>query len=79
MKEAVKHLERLALEQQERLRKIARSLGYDLTDDDLLQPNDYPVLENSVDFRYEEGVKEGILTAIATLRALEQEAVKVDS
>jgi hypothetical protein len=34
-----------------------------LTEDDLLQPNDFPELENHPGFRYEEGVLEGLMTA----------------
>jgi len=34
-----------------------------ITEDDLLQPNDFPLLENHPYFRYEEGVLEGLLTA----------------
>lgn len=33
-----------------------------LTLEDLLQPNDYPELEGSPEFRYEEGVLAGLLT-----------------
>lgn len=34
-----------------------------ITEDDLLQPNDFPQLENNPYFRYEEGVLEGLMTA----------------
>lgn len=34
-----------------------------LTEDDILQPNDFPQLEMNPHFRYEEGVLEGLLTA----------------
>ncbi|MBM3207328.1 MAG: hypothetical protein FJZ57_01810 [Chlamydiae bacterium] len=34
-----------------------------LTADDVLQPNDFPQLESHPEFRYEEGVLEGLLTA----------------
>lgn len=34
-----------------------------LTQDDLLQPNDFPVLEQHPAFRYEEGVLAGLLAA----------------
>ena len=39
-----------------------------VTDDDLLQPNDFPVLENHPEFRYEEGVLHGFLAAFAALQ-----------
>jgi hypothetical protein len=34
-----------------------------MTLDDLLQPNDFPALEQNPLFRYEEGILEGLLTA----------------
>jgi hypothetical protein len=34
-----------------------------LTEDDLLQPNDFPELETHPAFRYEEGVLEGLMAA----------------
>jgi hypothetical protein len=41
-----------------------------LTTEDVLQPVDYPELENNPAFRYEEGVLEGIHTVRAALLAL---------
>lgn len=43
-----------------------------ITQDDLLQPNDFPELENNPLFRYEEGVLAGIQTVEMALRALRQ-------
>jgi len=41
-----------------------------LTEEDLLQPNDFPQLELNPLFRYEEGVLAGLLTAkVACLQA----------
>jgi hypothetical protein len=53
----------LASQQREKLAKFARQYFPNITADDLLQPNDFPLLENHPYFRYEEGVLEGILTA----------------
>jgi hypothetical protein len=53
----------LARQQREKIKKFAHGLIPYLTDDDLLQPNDFPELERHPHFRYEEGVLEGILTA----------------
>lgn len=50
-------------QQRKRLGDFARTLIPYLTEDDLLQPNDFPELDNHPYFRYEEGVLEGILTA----------------
>ena len=53
----------LADQQRKKLMQFANVLIPHLTEDDLLQPNDFPALENHPYFRYEEGVLEGILTA----------------
>lgn len=49
--------------QRKKLLKLGREFIPHLTTDDILQPNDFPELENSPHFRYEEGVLEGIMTA----------------
>ena len=49
--------------QQKKLLKFARQIIPNMTTDDLLQPNDFPQLEQNPLFRYEEGVLEGLLTA----------------
>ncbi len=49
--------------------RTGRRLISQLTSDDVLQPNDFPELENDPHFRYEEGVLSGILIAEAALRA----------
>lgn len=49
--------------QQDRLLKCAKRIVPQVIQDDLLQPNDFPALENHPHFRYEEGVLEGLLTA----------------
>ncbi len=46
-----------------KIKTCAESIIPHLTDDDLLQPNDFPTLENNPYFRYNEGVLEGLLTA----------------
>ncbi len=45
-----------------------RRLAPHLTDDDLLQPNDYLELEHDPRFRYEEGVLEGLQSALTAAR-----------
>lgn len=54
--------------QQKKLMYIGRRIVPALTDDDLLQPQDYPVLEQHPEFRYEEGVLHGMQTVLAALR-----------
>lgn len=50
--------------------ELGRRIVPTLTQEDLLQPNDYPELENQPHFRYEEGVLAGIQTAQMALQAL---------
>ena len=59
--------------QQKKVLKSARKIIPTLTTDDILQPNDYPELENDPLFRYEEGVLEGVMTVATALRALKNE------
>jgi hypothetical protein len=49
--------------QKEKLFHLARRLVPYITYEDILQPCDFPELENHPIFRYEEGVFEGLLTA----------------
>jgi hypothetical protein len=49
--------------QRKKLLRMGRELVPHLTEDDLLQPNDFQKLEMHPLFRYEEGVLEGLLTA----------------
>lgn len=66
-------IEEVAIGQQERLTHFGRLLIPNLTSDDLLQPSDYPLLENHPHFRYEEGVLEGIYTIRSALLAFLKE------
>lgn len=49
--------------QKEKMLRLAEKWVPSITEDDLLQPNDFSVLETNPLFRYEEGVLEGLLTA----------------
>ncbi len=53
----------MVVQQKERMLRLAKGVLPGITEDDLMQPNDYPELENHPIFRYEEGVLEGLLTA----------------
>lgn len=64
-----KLLEELILEQKAKVLACARRIIPYLTADDILQPNDFPELEEHPHFRYEEGVLEGLLTAQMALFA----------
>lgn len=66
-------LEQLLIELEEGQRKqllaIGRRIVPFLTEEDVLQPNDYPELENNPHFRYEEGILAGIQTVQMAIRA----------
>jgi hypothetical protein len=68
-----KLLDELVEGQRKKLLNFARKVIPNFTTDDLLQPNDFPELENSPLFRYEEGVLEGLLTARMAYLALKKE------
>lgn len=55
--------EELVSQQQEKVFKFAQKIIPHITREDVLQPNDFPELENHPLFRYEEGVLEGMRTA----------------
>lgn len=55
--------EELIQQQEEKVFKFAQKIIPNITREDILQPNDFPALENHPLFRYEEGVLEGIRTA----------------
>jgi hypothetical protein len=52
-----------------KITKCAASIIPNLTEDDLLQPNDFSRLENNPYFRYNEGVLEGLMSAWAAYLA----------
>lgn len=53
----------LVSQQEEKVFKFAQKIIPHITKEDVLQPNDFPELENHPLFRYEEGVLEGFRTA----------------
>lgn len=57
-------------QQKNKLLKISREIIPNVTLDDLLQPNDFPELENHPHFRYEEGILHGLQVAQTALLAL---------
>jgi hypothetical protein len=56
-------------DQKGKLLALGRRLIPILTPEDLLQPVDYPELENNPHFRYEEGILAGLQTMQMALRA----------
>lgn len=66
-------LQELEEGQRKALFATGRRIVPNLTHEDLLQPNDYPELENHPHFRYEEGVLAGIQTVQMALQALKND------
>ena len=64
--------ELIELQRKKNLNCAQRIIAH-VTLDDLLQPNDFPELENHPYFRYEEGVLEGLLTARMAYLATKKE------
>ncbi len=62
-------MEELIQGQKERLLRLGRTLVPTLTSEDMLQPNDYPILDNDPTFRYEEGILAGMQATQMALRA----------
>jgi hypothetical protein len=60
--ELVQLIDEIAEGQRRKVYQSALRLVPHLTEDDVLQPNDFPELEAHPEFRYEEGVLEGVLT-----------------
>lgn len=62
-------IDEMIAQQQQVLLNCARRIVPEVTDDDLLQPNDFPELENHPHFRYEEGLLAGMLSVRTALLA----------
>jgi hypothetical protein len=59
--------------QSQLLLRLGRRVVPTLTPEDMLQPNDYPELENHPQFRYEEGLLAGIQALKSALLALRKD------
>lgn len=70
-------LDVLVEDHQKALLQLGRRIVPTLTQEDVLQPNDYPALENHPEFRYEEGLLAGLQTARMALRAMRRETESV--
>ena len=66
-------LNELVTYQEKKLLKFGEKIIPHITSDDILQPNDYPELENHPYFRYEEGFLKGLQAARAAILAWESE------
>jgi hypothetical protein len=63
-------IEEVAELQKKTMLTCAKRIVPNVIQDDLLQPNDFPLLENNPLFRYEEGVLAGIKTVAMALQAM---------
>ena len=66
-------LQSLVSEQKKRLLRCANEINPRVTEEDIMQPNDFEELETNTFFRYEEGVLEGYQSAYAAFMALARE------
>jgi hypothetical protein len=66
-------LNELIASQKKQLFSVASRIVPNVTEDDLLQPNDFPQLEKHPEFRYEEGVLHGFLATAAALSRVEED------
>ena len=74
MKKSVEELlNELIQNQENKLLECAKALLPHLTRDDILQPNDYPEIDNHPFFRYEEGVLKGMHAVKMALSAWAKE------
>lgn len=62
-------LEELIQGQKKKLLSTAKRIIPHITEEDLLQPNDFPALELHPHFRYEEGILDGLQVARTALLA----------
>ncbi|CCB91242.1 putative uncharacterized protein [Waddlia chondrophila 2032/99] len=60
--------------QRSHLLKLGRQIIPSLTSEDVLQPNDYPELEENPVFRYEEGILAGLQSLQMALKSLDKSA-----
>lgn len=59
----------LITSQQNRVNRYARSLIPNLTDEDILQPHDYPALDRDPRFQYEDGQVTAMRSMLLSFRA----------
>ncbi|HSX10447.1 MAG TPA: hypothetical protein VLF94_01845 [Chlamydiales bacterium] len=62
-------LDELIEGQKKKVLKTAQRIVPEVTEEDLLQPNDFPALEFHPHFRYEEGILDGLRVARAAFLA----------
>lgn len=60
--------------QKKRLLSYGRKIIPYLTSDDIMQPNDFPELEENPSFRFEEGILDGLQVAKSALQRASKES-----
>jgi hypothetical protein len=68
-------IDELVEKNKEALLRLGREIVPTLTSEDVLQPNDYPELENNPYFRYEEGSLAGLQSVQIAIKALRKEKI----
>jgi hypothetical protein len=59
----------LIRQQHARVLRLAQRINPRFTEDDILQPQDYPALRDNTDFNYEDGILAGLRSAQIAYRA----------
>lgn len=54
-------IDELILQQRKKIFRVAQRIVPQITEEDLLQPNDFPELELHPHFRHEEGILDGMM------------------
>ncbi len=72
MNEIISLTDEMVDDQRRKLLVLGRQFVPNLTSEDILQPNDYPVLEENPLFRYEEGILAGMQTLQSAYKALQK-------
>ena len=66
--EVERHLEALIVQQREKVLRLARRRLPHLTNEDILNPHDFPELVADPNFNFEDGILAGLLQAQMSLR-----------
>ena len=69
MKKVVNEMEKTVSFERQKLLAFAQRILPHITSDDILQPQDFPELDQNPEFRYQEGLVIGLETALALFYA----------
>ncbi|MDX2177581.1 MAG: hypothetical protein SF028_14045 [Candidatus Sumerlaeia bacterium] len=67
-------LQRMIEQQRAKVLKIARQINPRITNDDIMNPFDWPEVSNNPQFSFEDGLLAGLISADAALRAQARDA-----